>query len=169
MTNAWTTLPSPVGDLTVVASDAGLRAVLWPRDETRRVPLVLADEAAPASGPLREAVEQLDAYFTGRLRAFDLPLDLVGTPFQVAVWAALGDIPYGETVTYGALAAAIGQPGKARAVGAAVGRNPLSVVLPCHRVVGAGGALTGFAGGLDAKRTLLALERGEASLPLPPT
>ena len=166
MTNAWTTLPSPVGELTVVATDRGLRAVLWPDDEPSRVPLDLAERPDPSKGCLADAVRQLEAYFAGRLQEFDLPLDLVGTSFQVAVWRALGDIPYGETVTYGGLAASIGQPGKARAVGTAVGRNPVSVVLPCHRVVGASGALTGFAGGLDAKRLLLDLEQGATRLPL---
>ena len=107
-----------------------------------------------------EVGRQLDAYFDGRRRAFDLPLAPAGTPFQLAVWEKLRRIPYGETTTYGAIARRIGRPAASRAVGAAVGRNPISIIVPCHRVVGGDGALTGFAGGLDRKRTLLALERG---------
>lgn len=153
-----TTKPSPVGDLTLIASDRGLRAILWPGDKPGRVRF---DEtlAEDASNPyLRKASDQLDEYFSGRRRRFDLPLDLVGTDFQVAVWTALSDIPYGETTSYGELADQLGRPQAARAIGAAVGRNPVSVVVPCHRVVGKDGSLTGFAGGLDAKVRLLELE-----------
>jgi methylated-DNA-[protein]-cysteine S-methyltransferase len=109
-------------------------------------------------GVFAEARDQLDAYFAGELRTFDLPLAPVGTPFQRQVWDALADIPYGETTSYGELAESIGRPGSARAVGAANGRNPIAIVVPCHRVIGADRTLTGYAGGLDAKRTLLALE-----------
>lgn len=107
---------------------------------------------------LRDAARQLQRYFAGTLRRFDLPLDLLGTPFQRSVWQALLGIPAGRTCGYGELARAIGAPTAARAVGAAVGRNPLSVVVPCHRVLGAGGALTGYAGGVERKRALLELE-----------
>ena len=105
------------------------------------------------------AVDQLTEYFAGERTTFDLPLDPVGTEFQVAAWRALGEIPYGETRTYGEQAAGIGRPTAVRAIGAANGKNPLSIVLPCHRVVGADGSLTGFAGGLDAKRFLLTHEQ----------
>jgi methylated-DNA-[protein]-cysteine S-methyltransferase len=109
--------------------------------------------------PFQEAIRQLKAYFTGRLHVFDLPLKLEGTPFQLKVWKALQRIPYGETLSYGELARRIGRPGAHRAVGAANGRNPLSIVIPCHRVIGASGKLTGYGGGLEAKERLLALER----------
>ncbi|TVV73007.1 methylated-DNA--[protein]-cysteine S-methyltransferase [Sphingomonas solaris] len=148
---------TPVGRLTLVADDTGLVAILWPDDDPRRVPLPsLVD--APDAPLLSDTARQLDAYFGGTLRRFTLPLAPRGTPFQQAVWRALATIPYGETRSYGDIARQIGRPAAVRAVGAANGRNPISVVIPCHRVIGAGGALTGFAGGLAAKRHLLALE-----------
>ena len=116
------------------------------------------------SDHLDRAQEQLASYFAGRLRRFAVPLDPRGTPFQRQVWAALAAIPYGETRSYGAVAAAIGQPTASRAVGAANGRNPVSIIVPCHRVVGSGGGLTGFAGGLEAKRRLLSLECSAGAL-----
>lgn len=155
------TLPSPVGALTLVASDAGLIAVLWPDDAPGRVPLG-ATRPDPAHRVLTAAIDQLDRFFAGTLTTFDLPLDPRGTTFQRQVWAALATIPYGETRSYGAIAQAIGRPSAARAVGAANGRNPLSIVVPCHRVIGGGGALTGFAGGLAAKTWLLDHERRHA-------
>lgn len=159
------TLASPVGELVLVASDRGLRAVLWPDHAPGRVPL--PDEIADDDHPvLTAAATQLREWFAGERREFDLPLDPSGTPFQHDVWARLAEIPYGETVTYAELADQLGDRRKARAVGAAVGRNPLSVVVPCHRVVGADGTLTGFAGGLATKRVLLDLESGTATLPL---
>jgi methylated-DNA-[protein]-cysteine S-methyltransferase len=112
---------------------------------------------------LREPAEQLQAYFAGELRAFDLPLAPHGTPFQREVWSALREIPYGSTISYAELAAAVGRPDAARAVGAANGRNPIAVVIPCHRVIGASGALTGYGGGLGRKRLLLDLEAGQRS------
>ena len=115
------------------------------------------DDSAP---PFARAREQLEAYAEGRLRGFDLPLEMAGTRFQQRVWAALRGIAHGETISYAELARRIGAPKAARAVGAAVGRNPVSVVVPCHRVVGADGSLTGYAGGLERKRMLLALEAG---------
>ena len=158
-------LDSPVGKLTLVASDAGLRAVLWEGDDPRRVPLgECVDDDHPV---IRDTAEQLAAYFDGSLHAFDLPLDPVGTPFQLAAWHALRSIPYGETITYGEQAARMGDRRKARAVGAANGRNPLSIVVPCHRVIGRDGSLTGFAGGLDVKRALLDLERSRVATPAP--
>lgn len=153
-----TTTDSPVGTLTLVASDAGLVAVLWPDDSPRRVRLAAAEERADHP-VLATARAQLDEYFAGRRRDFDLPLAPVGSAFQRAVWAALTAIPHGETRSYGDIARAIGRPTASRAVGAANGRNPLSIVVPCHRVIGASGKLTGFAGGLAAKQQLLAHER----------
>jgi methylated-DNA-[protein]-cysteine S-methyltransferase len=140
---------TPVGVLTLVAGDAGLRGVLWPGESPPR-------DADAADHPvLAEAERQLHEYFAGARRTFDLPLDLVGTPFQRRAWLALATIPFATTISYGEQALRLGAPRAARAVGAANGRNPLSIVLPCHRVVGASGALTGYGGGLDAKRHLL--------------
>lgn len=155
------TISSPVGTLTLVASDIGLAAILWEHDRPRRVPLdaMYIDDAHPT---LCEAERQLNEYFAGRRTAFELKLDLIGTPFQKSVWNALLRIPFGETRTYGEIAAELGNPKAVRAVGAANGRNPVSIVTPCHRVIGAQGDLTGFAGGLAAKEYLLRLERGVA-------
>jgi AraC family transcriptional regulator of adaptative response / DNA-3-methyladenine glycosylase II len=142
-------LETPVGRLTVVASDRGLRAVLFPRETP-------PDGAVEGDSSLLSAVEtQLAEYFAGGRTVFELPLDVVGTEFQRRAWLALAAIPYGTTVSYGEQARRLGRPGAARAVGAANGRNPVSIVLPCHRVVGADGRLTGYGGGLDAKRALL--------------
>ncbi|MFD1951311.1 methylated-DNA--[protein]-cysteine S-methyltransferase [Sphingomonas arantia] len=156
-------VPSPVGMLTLMASDAGLAAVLWPDDEPRRVRLVAGPEGVPHP-ILDEAAAQLANYFAGRATSFDVPLDLRGTAFQREVWAALRTIPYGETRSYVAIARQIGRPDASRAVGAANGRNPVSIIVPCHRVVGAAGALTGFAGGMAVKAQLLRLESGRGDL-----
>ena len=153
------TIASPVGALTLVAEDDALVAILWEDDAPARVPLP-ALEDAPDHPVLVEAARQLGEYFASERRAFDLPLRFRGTDFQRAVWNVLLTIPFGETWSYGAIARALGRPGASRAVGAANGRNPISIVAPCHRVIGANGALTGFAGGLAAKQALLALERG---------
>ena len=150
-------MPSPVGRLTLAATARGLAAVLWDGDDPRRVPLGPA-VAAPDHPVLRDAVLQLEDYFAGARRAFDLPLDFHGTAFQRRVWAELLLIPFGETRSYGQIARKLGDPNLMRAVGAANGRNPISIVAPCHRVIGAAGQLTGFAGGLASKRFLLALE-----------
>jgi methylated-DNA-[protein]-cysteine S-methyltransferase len=156
---ATTTLPTPVGTLTLVASDAGLRAVLWPREPTHgRVPWPTDTTEDPSHRVLAAASCQLTEYFAGERRVFDVPIDLDGTPFQVKVWRSLATIPYGETTTYGAQARQLGDARKARAVGAANGKNPVSIILPCHRVIGADGALTGFGGGLETKQALLDLE-----------
>jgi methylated-DNA-[protein]-cysteine S-methyltransferase len=150
-------VPSPVGTLTLVATDEGLAAILWEADRPSRVPLNLSAEEN--SHPvLLEAERQLAEYFAGRRKEFSLQLDPSGTPFQRKVWRALLTIPYGETRSYAQIAKQIGNPTAARAVGAANGRNPISIVTPCHRVVGSTGALTGFAGGLDVKAHLLAFE-----------
>lgn len=148
---------SPVGTLTLVATDDGLAAILWENDRPLRVRVNL--EAENARHPvLIEAERQLAEYFAGRRKRFALKLDVSGTPFQRKVWNALLAIPFGETRSYAQIAKQIGHPGAARAVGAANGRNPLSIVAPCHRVIGSTGALTGFAAGLDVKARLLALE-----------
>jgi len=150
-----TTHVTPVGTLTLVASDRGLRAVLWPKRSPRRAgisPRPRGDQDHPI---LRKAVLQLAEYFAGARTSFDLPLDLEGTRFQVAAWRSLADIPFGTTTTYGRQAAALGIPTAARAVGAANGANPVCIVLPCHRVIGANGSLTGFGGGLPVKQWLL--------------
>lgn len=151
------TMKSPVGVLTLVAGDHGLAAILWENDDPKRVPLgeVEEDRGHPV---LLEAERQLNAYFDGKLERFNLPLDFNGTDFQKKVWAALVRIPFGETRSYGQIAREIGSPDAVRAVGAANGRNPISIVAPCHRVIGANGKLTGFAGGLEAKAFLLGLE-----------
>jgi methylated-DNA-[protein]-cysteine S-methyltransferase len=148
-------MPSPVGALTLVASDAGLAAVLWEDDAPGRVRL---DFAAGDHPVLRDAERQLGEYFAGTRTTFDLALDFTGTDFQKSVWQALLTIPFGETRSYAQIALQIGRPKAMRAVGAANGKNPISIIAPCHRVIGANGTLTGFAGGLDAKARLLALE-----------
>lgn len=163
MTLASTTLASPVGELRLVAGDRGLVAILWEKDDPARVPLgPTVDRANHAI--LGETRRQLDEYFAGRRTMFDLPLDFRGTDFQKRVWSQLLAIPFGETRSYGEIAQALGQPTASRAVGAANGRNPISIVAPCHRVVGSTGKLTGFAGGLAAKQWLLELERPTAWL-----
>ncbi|WP_082132408.1 methylated-DNA--[protein]-cysteine S-methyltransferase [Luteimonas sp. FCS-9] len=149
-------LDTPIGPLRLAASDAGLHAIDFPqaRPPARgRERWQAGDHAL-----LREAAAQLRAYFDRRLRAFDLPLAADGTAFQREVWQALARIPYGTTVSYVALARGLGRPTASRAVGAANGRNPIPIVVPCHRVIGASGALTGFAGGVPTKRFLLDLE-----------
>jgi methylated-DNA-[protein]-cysteine S-methyltransferase len=155
------TVTSPVGRLTLVASDTGLAAVLWENDSPRRVPLAIMGEN-PKHPVLREAERQLKEYFAGQRTSFDLPLDFQGTEFQKRVWKALLKIPFGETRSYGQIARALGKPTAMRAVGAANGKNPISIIAPCHRVIGKDGKLTGFAGGLKAKADLLALEQHTA-------
>lgn len=150
-------IDSPVGPLTLVASEHGVAAILWKDDNPRRVRLdeVTPDESNPI---LLEAERQLGEYFAGQRTRFALKLDFAGTEFQRRVWSALLTIPYGETRSYSDLARQIGSPEAVRAVGAANARNPISIVAPCHRVIGAAGQLTGFAGGLETKAWLLALE-----------
>jgi methylated-DNA-[protein]-cysteine S-methyltransferase len=150
-------IDSPVGKLKLVASDKGLAAILWENDNPRRVRLgeLVEDRKHPV---LRETERQLKEYFAGTRKAFSLALDMKGTRFQNNVWEALLGIPFGETRTYGQLAKQLGNPKATRAVGAANGRNPISIIVPCHRVIGSSGRLTGFAGGLDRKAHLLELE-----------
>ncbi|HYI26807.1 MAG TPA: methylated-DNA--[protein]-cysteine S-methyltransferase [Bradyrhizobium sp.] len=151
------TVDSPVGKLTLVATDEGLAGILWAKEGAGRVRLRI--DAEDANHPvLVETERQLQEYFAGRRREFTLRLDVAGTPFQRKVWNALMTIPFGETRSYGEIARQIGKPRAMRAVGAANGRNPVSIVAPCHRVIGSNGKLTGFGGGLDVKAQLLALE-----------
>lgn len=158
----YRTLPSPVGLLKLVGSDKGLAGVLWEQERTRRVPHLQTGLQAQPHPLLQEAATQLTEYFAGTRTAFDLPLDFTGSDFNRRVWKALLEIPYGETRTYGQIARRIGAPTASRAVGAANGRNPISIIAPCHRVIGANGKLTGFAGGLGAKTYLLQLEAAGA-------
>jgi methylated-DNA-[protein]-cysteine S-methyltransferase len=154
-----TEVQSPVGTLQLIASDAGIRALLWPMDGTRvRTGLTELVDAADHR-VLREAKQQLEHYFEGTLTKFDLPLDPVGTEFQLDAWRALSNIGYGKTASYAEQALKIGRPKAVRAVGAANGKNPISIIVPCHRVIGSNGSLTGFAAGVDAKRWLLDHER----------
>ena len=150
-------MDSPVGRLTLVATDAGLAAILWEHDRPGRVRLTIAGEE-PDHPVLVETRRQLAEYFAGRRRDFTVTLDVSGTLFQRKVWNALRTIPFGATRTYKDIAQQIGSPAAVRAVGAANGRNPVSIIAPCHRVVGSDGQLTGFAGGLANKARLLALE-----------
>jgi methylated-DNA-[protein]-cysteine S-methyltransferase len=140
---------TPIGTLWLAGNEGGLTQVAFRRAPADRPPRHLASAARA----------QLDAYFAGELEQFDLPLAPAGTPFQRSVWDAVAAIPYGTTASYSEMAAAVGRPSACRAVGAANGRNPLAIVVPCHRVVGAAGGLTGYGGGLERKRTLLDLER----------
>jgi len=160
MTLLSTTYDSPVGTLTLVAGSKGLRAVIWPARDGRHVGLAGTDVEPGRSAILEQAASELDEYFAGDRTSFDVPLELEGTEFQLAAWNALADIPYGETRSYTEQATRIGRPTAVRAVGAANGRNPVSIVLPCHRVVGSDGTLRGFGGGLDVKEWLLQHEGG---------
>jgi len=156
-------MESPVGTLLIAGDEAGVRRILfaegrlevWPEPGWRE-----------NSGALGEALRQLRAYFAGELREFRLPLAPEGTPFQRRVWQELLSIPYGATISYGQLADRLGNPNASRAVGLANGANPISIVIPCHRVIGSNGKLTGYGGGLKNKEWLLALERGQMNLPI---
>lgn len=158
MTYVYKTIKSPVGLLKLVASDKGLAAILWENDDPKRIRLspLSEDKNHPI---LLETERQLNDYFVGDLKVFSLELDAVGTDFQKDVWEALRTIPYGETRSYGQIAKQIGNPKAVRAVGAANGKNPISIVVPCHRVIGSNGKLTGFAGGLEIKACLLNIEK----------
>ncbi len=142
-------MTSPVGPLTLQSHGEAVCAVLFGRR---------GEPAEADTAVLRQCEEELAAYFAGKLRTFTVPLGPVGTPFQLSVWEALRQIPYGETRTYGEIAAAIGNPRACRAVGMANNRNPISILIPCHRVIGSGGALVGYGGGLEVKKFLLKLE-----------
>ena len=153
-------MESPVGALKLVAHDQALVAVMWDNEDHKRVRL--AELIENIQHPLLLKVkQQLEQYFAGQRQQFNLPLDFQGTDFQQQVWRALLTIPYGETRSYKDIALQIGTEKAVRAVGAANGRNPISIIAPCHRVIGSGGALVGFAGGLDKKQILLSLEQGQ--------
>ena len=163
MSLVYKMMESPVGKLKLVASDKGLTAILWEKDDPSRVRLseMIEDRQHPV---LVETEQQLGEYFTGKRKTFTVPLDLRGTRFQQNVWEALCSIPFGETRSYGQLAEQLGNPRATRAVGAANGRNPISIIVPCHRVIGSSGKLTGFAGGLETKARLLHLEQKDTTL-----
>ncbi|MCI5130531.1 MAG: methylated-DNA--[protein]-cysteine S-methyltransferase [Candidatus Electrothrix sp. EH2] len=154
-----TTFDTPIGTLHLFADDSALYRISFPATKTALPEAVSAPENHLL---LNQVKQQLNAYFHGSRQRFDLPLAVEGTAFQQAVWKCMLEIPFGETRTYGEIAAALGNPNKARAVGGAANKNPLPIVIPCHRVIGSSGRLTGFAGGLEVKRFLLALE-GNAS------
>lgn len=154
----FTEIPSPVGQLKLVVSDTALIAILWENEKPNRVklPEMKKNSAHPL---LIKTTKQLDEYFAGKRTKFSIPLAPLGTPFQMEVWQALCEIPFGETRSYGELAKFLGRPLASRAVGAANGKNPISIIVPCHRVIGASGGLTGFAGGIEAKELLLRREK----------
>lgn len=158
MSLAYKMIKSPVGQLKLVASEQGLVAILWENDNPTRIRLreLVADDRHPV---LVETERQLKEYFAGKRKTFSLGLDMRGTRFQKDVWEKLLAIPFGETRSYGQLAKQLGNLRATRAVGAANGKNPLSIIVPCHRVIGSSGKLTGFAGGLQTKAKLLSLER----------
>ncbi|CAN7348969.1 methylated-DNA--[protein]-cysteine S-methyltransferase [Pseudomonas brassicacearum] len=160
----YKTIQSPVGQLILVARETRLAAILWENERLNRVRLGPLEEDTQHP-VLKETERQLLEYFAGQRRRFELELDFAGTDFQIRVWQALLTIPFGETRSYRDIAIQIGQPTAVRAVGAANGRNPISIIAPCHRVIGSSGSLTGFAGGLAAKQLLLSLE-GQQSLQL---
>lgn len=152
-----TTILSPVGTITLLASDRGITGLYM--ENHKGGPAAVHPDWIQDPAPFRDLHEQLDAYFAGTLRNFNIPLDLKGTPFQLEAWRALVEIPYGQTASYREQAQRIHRPAAIRAVGTANGRNPISIVVPCHRVIGTNGTLTGYGGGLERKRFLLDLER----------
>lgn len=161
MSLAYAFIPSPVGRLKVVATDRGLAAILWENEDPHRVRLGTMLEN-PHHPIVIQVQAELGEYFAGTRTAFTVPLDMTGTAFQRRVWSALLAIPFGETRTYGELARQLGSPNASRAVGAANGKNPISIITPCHRMIGSDGSLTGFAGGLATKQFLLRHERTHA-------
>ncbi len=159
-------IESPIGVLTLVADDDGLTNILFANSSLAQIGLTEQDAPETPDDPVLEATaRQLSEYFAGSRTSFELPLHLEGNNFEREAWRALATIPYGETISYARQAELIGRPGAFRAVGGADGRNPIPIVLPCHRVVGADGSLTGFGGGLGVKQWLLDLERGAQRLP----
>jgi len=162
-TPLYTTIDSPIGGLLLAGDGRSLHHLAFQRG---RRPLAISPSWERRDHAFDDVVAQLREYFDGRRRTFDVPLELAGNPFEQRVWGALRRIPYGETVSYGQIAAEIGQPTAARAVGLANGRNPVAVIVPCHRVIGANGTLTGYGGGLERKQFLLDLEAGVLPLPV---
>jgi methylated-DNA-[protein]-cysteine S-methyltransferase len=160
----YTTIDSPIGELLLGADGTALQRLhMLEAPRPFRIPAGW-ERAARTDAPFADATHQLDEYFAGDRRTFDVPLELVGNPFERRVWDELREIPYGETVSYGYIARRIGAPSAPRAVGLANGRNPVALIVPCHRVIGADGSLTGYGGGLERKRFLLELEAGTLSL-----
>jgi methylated-DNA-[protein]-cysteine S-methyltransferase len=155
-------LDSPIGALLIAGDDQAVRRIEFPKNGKAGKPE--AEWRESSRGPVGEAVRQLREYFAGKRSDFDLPLAPEGTPFQCEVWRRLQEIPYGETISYGELAKRVGNPKASRAVGAANGQNPIPIVIPCHRVIGSNGKLTGFGGGLPTKEALLALEAKQLKL-----
>jgi methylated-DNA-[protein]-cysteine S-methyltransferase len=158
---AYTTMKSPIGPLLLAGDQGGLRMIHFASGRRPKSP---PRDPVEDRAPFKEVIRQLQAYFEGKLKEFDVPLVLEGTEFQLLVWRNLQKIPYGETVSYGQLARRIGSPDAARAVGLANGSNPIPIIIPCHRVIGSDGGLTGFGGGLPIKKKLLALESKQLSL-----
>jgi methylated-DNA-[protein]-cysteine S-methyltransferase len=159
----YTTMESPIGELLLVGDGDNLSGLYM---QAGRKPGTIATGWEPSTEPFAGVKTQLQEYFAGDRTTFDVPLAAEGAPFELEVWHALEEIPYGETVSYGEIARRVGQPTAARAVGTANGRNPIAVIVPCHRVIGADGSLTGYGGGLERKRLLLELEQGQARLQL---
>jgi methylated-DNA-[protein]-cysteine S-methyltransferase len=159
--NLYTTMESPIGELLLVGDGDTLHGLYM---QDGRKPKRIAPDWKAATAPFADVKTQLEEYFAGARTSFDVPLAAEGAPFEREVWHALEEIPYGETVSYGEIARRVGQPTAARAVGTANGRNPIAVIVPCHRVIGADGSLTGYGGGLERKRLLLELERGQGRL-----
>ncbi|MEW6690008.1 MAG: methylated-DNA--[protein]-cysteine S-methyltransferase [Pseudomonadota bacterium] len=156
----YDTFESPIGGMLLAASDKGLSGIYF--DRQKHLPAQRDGwKHAPSNIHLRKARKQLGEYFAGKRKEFDLEIDPAGSDFQKRVWKAIAAVPYGRTISYGELARRAGFPEGARAAGAATGRNPIGIVVPCHRIVGADGSLTGYAGGLEKKRALLALESGQ--------
>jgi methylated-DNA-[protein]-cysteine S-methyltransferase len=150
-------IPSEVGKLTLIAHEKALVAILWENEKLNRVkfPSIKEEKNHPV---INETKKQLKEYFKRQRKSFDIPMDPQGTEFQKEVWEALKEIPYGTTLSYGQIAKNIGRPNASRAVGGAIGKNPISIFIPCHRVIGSNGKLTGFAGGISTKATLLKIE-----------
>jgi len=161
MSSFYTHLPSPIGSLLLAADSTGLREITFPKNG---IPAPAQFGWTEDSSAFSDIICQLRAYFAGELEIFNLPLSPRGTPFQQRVWKELCHIPYGETISYGQLATRIGNPNASRAVGLANGSNPIPIIIPCHRVIGSNGKLTGYGGGLPIKEKLLALERRQLRL-----
>jgi len=158
---SYTTMESPIGELLLVGDGDTLHGLYM---QEGRKPKTISPDWQASAAPFADVKTQLEEYFIGARTNFDIPLAAEGAPFELEVWHALEEIPYGETVSYGEIARRVGQPTAARAVGTANGRNPIAVIVPCHRVIGADGSLTGYGGGLERKRLLLELERGQGRL-----
>lgn len=157
----YTTIDSPIGELLLLGDGDALHGLYM---QDGRKPRTISPSWEATAAPFADVTAQLEEYFAGRRTTFDVPLAAEGAPFERQVWHALEEIPYGETVSYGEIARRVGQPTAARAVGLANGRNPISVIVPCHRVIGANGALVGYGGGLERKRLLLELESAQTRL-----